>query len=49
MKDWGDKVTADVALNDAKADDFDALLLPGGVHNTDALRMIPQAGRDYQS
>lgn len=42
-KDWGDKVTADVALNDARADDYDALLLPGGVHNPDALRMIPEA------
>ena len=43
MKDWGDTVTADVALKDARADDFDALLLPGGVHNPDALRMIPEA------
>jgi protease I len=42
-KDWGDKVSADVALADARADDFDALLLPGGVHNPDALRIIPEA------
>jgi protease I len=42
-KDWGRAVTADIALADAQADDFDALLLPGGVHNPDALRMIPEA------
>jgi protease I len=42
-KDWGRAVTTDVALADAKADDFDALLLPGGVHNPDALRIIPEA------
>ena len=42
-KDWGSAVAADVALGDAKADDFDALVLPGGVHNPDALRIIPGA------
>src|ERR1700704_5196177 len=42
-KDWGSAVAADVSLDDAKADDFDALLLPGGVHNPDALRIIPEA------
>jgi protease I len=42
-KDWGRAVDADVALSNAKADDFDALLLPGGVHNPDSLRMIPEA------
>ncbi len=42
-KDWGDKVAADVSLDDAKAEEFDALLLPGGVHNPDALRIIPEA------
>ena len=42
-KDWGKAVAADVSLDDARADDFDALLLPGGVHNPDALRMIPKA------
>jgi protease I len=42
-EDWGSAVSADVALDDAKADDFDALLLPGGVHNPDALRIIPEA------
>jgi protease I len=43
MTDWGSKFSRDVALSDAKPDDFDALLLPGGVINPDALRMIPEA------
>lgn len=42
-QDWGRTVAADVALSEATADEFDALLLPGGVHNPDALRMIPEA------
>ena len=42
-KDWGRAVAADVSLAEARASDFDALLLPGGVHNPDALRMIPEA------
>lgn len=33
----------DLTLADAKAEDFDALLLPGGVANPDALRVEPQA------
>jgi protease I len=33
----------DVPLNNAKSDDFDALLLPGGVANPDQLRTIPEA------
>lgn len=41
--DKGDKVKVDVALDDADAEDFDALLLPGGVANPDQLRMIPRA------
>src|SRR4051794_36526732 len=42
-KDWGSAVAADLSLEDAKADDFDALLLPGGVYNPDALRILPDA------
>ena len=34
----GDKFPVDLALSDAKADDFDALVLPGGVMNPDTLR-----------
>ncbi|HEY1943979.1 MAG TPA: type 1 glutamine amidotransferase domain-containing protein [Roseiarcus sp.] len=38
-----DKIPVDMALGDAKPDDFDALLLPGGVANPDTLRMVPEA------
>lgn len=41
--DKGDSVRVDVPLEDASADDFDALLLPGGVANPDQLRMLPRA------
>jgi protease I len=41
--DKGDKFPVDVKLSDAKADDFEALLLPGGVANPDQLRMEPAA------
>jgi protease I len=36
--DKGDKVTADLAVADADASDYDALVLPGGVANPDQLR-----------
>ena len=42
-KEWGKEVTVDVALDSAKAAEFDALLLPGGVMNPDQLRMNPKA------
>lgn len=38
MKDWGDEVEVDLTLDKAHADDYDALLLPGGVLNPDQLR-----------
>ena len=41
--DKADKFKVDVALESARADDFDALLLPGGVANPDQLRMQPKA------
>src|SRR5499425_696947 len=41
--EWGSEVRVDVALDRAQARDFDALLLPGGVMNPDALRMHPKA------
>ena len=41
--DWGDEVAVDVPLDQAKVDDFDALMLPGGVMNPDNLRMQPKA------
>ena len=43
--DWGDKLDVDLALADARAEDYDALLLPGGVMNPDKLRMNPEAVR----
>ena len=45
FEDWGETVRVDMHLSDADADEFDALLLPGGVMNPDKLRMIPEAVR----
>jgi protease I len=42
-KDWGDQVKVDIALKDAQVDDYDALVLPGGVMNPDLLRLQPSA------
>jgi deglycase len=36
--DKGDKITAEVAVSDADASDYDGLVLPGGVANPDQLR-----------
>jgi len=41
--EFGDMFPVDVALESAKAADYDALLLPGGVMNPDSLRIIPEA------
>jgi protease I len=41
--DWGEEVDVDVTLADASSENYDALLLPGGVMNPDILRTIPQA------
>lgn len=43
IKDWGDEVPVDEALEEADPKDYDALLLPGGVINPDALRIQPKA------
>lgn len=40
---WGDSVNADRSLADANADNYDALILPGGVMNPDKLRMREDA------
>jgi protease I len=40
---WGKEIPVDIPLEKAKADEFDALLLPGGVINPDKLRMEPKA------
>jgi protease I len=39
MKDWGDSVKVDKTVADANPNDYDALVLPGGVINPDHLRM----------
>ena len=39
----GDKFKVDMTLADARPDQFDALLLPGGAVNADSLRMVPEA------
>jgi protease I len=36
-------VDVDIELNAAKTEDFDALLLPGGLKNPDTLRALPEA------
>jgi protease I len=41
--DWGDSVDVDVVLKDARHEDYDALVLPGGQMNPDILRTIPEA------
>lgn len=41
--EWGDELPVDVHLHDADPDNFDALLLPGGVLNPDKLRMNDDA------
>jgi protease I len=41
--DKGDTFNPDLAVGDANADDFDALVLPGGVANPDKLRLEPSA------
>lgn len=43
IKDWGDRVKVDKPLEQARPQDYDALLLPGGVMNPDHLRMDPRA------
>jgi protease I len=46
--DWGETVKVDKTLDSAHADDYDALVLPGGVMNPDHLRMDPKAVRFVQ-
>jgi protease I len=42
-KDWGTAVKVDVPLDKASANDFDALVLPGGQINPDLLRVNDKA------
>jgi protease I len=41
----GDRFPVQLSLDKARSQDFDALLLPGGVANPDQLRIIPKAVR----
>lgn len=38
-KDWGQSVAVDITVDEADAEDYSALLLPGGQINPDVLRM----------
>ena len=42
-KNWGDEFQVDRRLEDANPNEYDALLLPGGVMNPDKLRINPAA------
>ncbi len=39
----GDEFTPSAAVGEASAEDYDALVLPGGVANPDKLRIVPEA------
>ncbi|HVZ32586.1 MAG TPA: DJ-1/PfpI family protein, partial [Polyangiaceae bacterium] len=41
--DWGTPVAVDTELQGADPSRYDALVLPGGVLNPDALRLVPRA------
>jgi protease I len=41
--DWGEEVAVDLDLRKARPEQYDALLLPGGVINADKLRVLPEA------
>jgi protease I len=43
INEWGKDFPVDQPLGQARPDDFDALLLPGGVLNPDKLRLEPKA------
>ncbi|HEX8289942.1 MAG TPA: type 1 glutamine amidotransferase domain-containing protein [Pyrinomonadaceae bacterium] len=42
-KNWGDSIAVDATVDEADAQTYDALLLPGGVMNPDKLRMNEKA------
>jgi len=42
-KDWGITVSVDKTLDEARPEDYDGLMLPGGVLNPDKLRLSPKA------
>jgi len=42
-KDWGESVAVDKSLDEVRADDYDAIVLPGGQINPDLLRVNQKA------
>ncbi len=40
-KDWGEEFEVNLSIEEAKSENYDALVLPGGVMNPDALRTNP--------
>lgn len=44
-KDWGSTAGADMKIADARCEDFDALVIPGGQMNPDTLRINDDAMR----
>ncbi len=42
-KDWGEEFEATMAIDEVSSDDYDALVLPGGVMSPDTLRMDEDA------
>ena len=42
-KNWGKSIGVDLTVAKAQADDFDGLVLPGGVMNPDSLRLSEEA------
>lgn len=42
-KDWGESIAVDMTVDNAREDDFDALVLPGGQMNPDILRVEDKA------
>jgi protease I len=45
----GDQFDVDLVFDEADPDDFDAVLLPGGVVNSDQIRIVPEAQAFVQS
>ena len=41
--DQGDKFDVDLTLDEARPEEFDALMIPGGLYNPDTLRSTPKA------
>lgn len=41
--EWGTTIPVDLVLDEARAEDFDGLVIPGGVKNPDTLRMNERA------